>query len=770
MNERLAKRHNWQRVIIWGASLSGEACLTMLRQEGIQVRHFVDRYPPADTQFHGYEVVASERFLSDPGLAAAADVVIFAMGADTRPMKEALRANGFGGLFAAFRLGMSAGELLNQGMRRIPARLFDESDTTHDAPLFAELLRHANGQPIIAYGAGEVLRRATARLPEIARQIVCIVDDASQIHGQVIAGHAIQSPCAIPAIADAIVWITPTSYLRRLDIRHRAESLWPQARLLDWDDIVSTLPDDLIPARAWVDSEFSIYPLAIPPIRFDAGLDMILLDLPARFLGMLPNGLGYVHKILQASGCRFQTVDMDMVFYHRYHASRILDGKSEHRLKDGRILPTDPWAIDAVEDFWSDPLAVEFFRPEIDRLIDSLVAASPRLLGLSLHGTNLALAREVVAALRKRSPRTQVIVGGYDCINPEVGPRIFKDFDYMVIFEAESSLGPLIQKLLAGETEVKLPGVIANTRHSDVFGYAFAPAALVEDLDSLGYPTYDWTDISLYRNYNGYQLVPIVLSRGCRWSRCTFCGERFHWRCRSPESVVEEIAWLASKGCRTFHFNDSDLSGDPQSVRKVCELIIARGIRGISMAGQLRVQKGYTQEYFDILREAGFHYLRYGIDGWSKNTLKLHKKGYTLGMIEEVLSYTRRAGMLVAMNLVIGIPHETEDDIDETIENMIRNRDYYDTIENLNTLLLTAGSIYWENPEQYGIRFREDRESLYRRNPKVIPNELWYSVDPYIDQDVRVSRLRRILDAASAHSVRIGSYADWRVGKLKEAV
>src|SRR5690606_5276691 len=103
------------------------------------------------------------------------------------------------------------------------------------------------------------------------------------------------------------------------------------------------------------DCDFHIYPLPIPAIGFERDLDFLLLDLPARFLGLLPNGLGYVHNILKQTGCRFQTVDLDMIFYHRYHSRRLLDGDPALHAPDGSDMPVDPWDITTVEDFWYKP-------------------------------------------------------------------------------------------------------------------------------------------------------------------------------------------------------------------------------------------------------------------------------------------------------------------------------------------------------------------------------------------------------------------------------
>jgi len=465
-------------------------------------------------------------------------------------------------------------------------------------------------------------------------------------------------------------------------------------------------------------------------------------------------------------GVNVQTLDLDLIFYHRFHSQRIFDGLESIKTAHGYEMKQDPWSIDVITDEWEKLEVIDYFSYEIKQLIAAIVAAKPKIIGLSLHHTNLRISQEVVKRIRDSYPEGIIVVGGYDCIRPEFGANLFEDFDYMVIFEAEVSLPVLVNRLLAGERPKNMPGIIAKDDRVDL---PFTPAPQLQDLDAIPFPRYQWTDISHYRNYNGYQVTPIVLSRGCRWSRCTFCAERFAWRRREPKRVVDEIEWLAEQGRNTFVFNDSDLSGDPAAVREICEEIITRGIKGITLSGQLRVQKGYSQEYFNVLAQAGFNTLTYGIDGWSKNTLKLHKKGYTIGMIEEVLKYTSLAGITVSINLVIGIPYETEQDIDETIENILKNKDYIDGVENLNTIILSTGSIYWEQPEKLGIHFRDDKDEIYRNNVKMIPTDLWYSVDPFIDQNIRLDRVKRIVETVKESGIRIGSYADWKLKELQSA-
>lgn len=757
-------RRRWRQVAIWGATAYGQKCYAILRANTVEIARFVDRSPPA-SEIDGIPVVESEHFLSDPALFRELDAVIFAMSSDHHPMRDRLRTLGFAGDVVAYNSWMTDQDLLAPPRKLFANRILKRDSGPADRLLVEAIIAaSADLGRLALWGTSEDTRYLLELTPELSRRVECILDPDCGSRLEALSGVPVKG------LADAnevdSVWISSPACLDTLDASHLLSALAKPPRVIDWHTLIEALPSEGRPAHAYEDCDFHIYPLPIPAIEFESRLDFLLLDLPARFLGLLPNGLGYVHNILKQTGCRFQTVDLDMIFYHRYHSRRLLDGEPALHAPDGSVMPIDPWDITTVEDFWYKPERIEFFRKEIDLTAERLIDANPRILGLSLHGTNRLVATEIIRRIRSARPEMIIVVGGYDCNNARTSPRVIEDYDYMVIFEAENSLPRLVDALLAGRRHFHIPGVIANNRLAAALGTPFAPAELPENIDSLGFPTYEWADTRLYRNYNGYQLIPIILSRGCRWSRCTFCGERFHWRRRDPVKVADEIEWFTERGGRLFHFNDSDLSGDPDAVRAVCEEVLRRKLRDITMVGQLRVQKGYTLEYFKVLKEAGFANLRYGIDGWSKNTLKLHKKGYTLDMIEEVLTYTKAAGIRVGINLVIGIPGETEDDIEETIANIIRNRDKFDVIENLNTLILTTASVYWTDPGKYGIVLQGDPEELEIKHPVVIPTPLWHSVDPFIDQAVRRQRLERILDATAAYDIKIGGYADRRTKQL----
>ncbi|MBI2358800.1 MAG: cobalamin B12-binding domain-containing protein, partial [Deltaproteobacteria bacterium] len=324
--------------------------------------------------------------------------------------------------------------------------------------------------------------------------------------------------------------------------------------------ILAEVAAEAIPARGWVPLPRNIYPIDLPQIQFKKGMDLILLDCPSRNLALMPNGLAYVNNALKKTSVSYQIFDLDIVAYHRFHLRRLFDMGGRITLPSGRVLPEDPWQAEHY-DVWTMAAGsaghneiLEFFRPLINETVARLVEARPKILGLSIQQCNEAISREIVRGLKAKRPETVILVGGFSCYNADIGLRAFPECDYMCMGEADLTVGPLVEALARGERPFNQAGVLSRFDKPEAL---FIPAPMVHDLDQIDFPKYEWSNLRLYRNYNDYQLTPIIASRGCRWSRCTFCAERFYWRIRSAQNFVDELQWLVDQGCYLYMFNES---------------------------------------------------------------------------------------------------------------------------------------------------------------------------------------------------------------------
>lgn len=505
----------------------------------------------------------------------------------------------------------------------------------------------------------------------------------------------------------------------------------------------------------------SMYPMELPEISFQEGLDFLLLELPPRYMPMMPNGLGHVSNILKEIDAKYQVFDANIILYHQFHSQRILNNLTTVTTSSGFVLPTNPWSITFVDDWEDNDEVIAHFSVFIDKIILEILKARPKIVGFSLNGNNTRFTRRIIESIRAWLPDCTVIVGGYMCVFPEIGPKILADYDYMVIGEAEGTLADLVEAVLECKGPKDLPGILSRFDSKD---HKFVPAPVFQRLDVIDFPRYDWFPYEIYTSYDGYRLVPVSGSRGCVWAKCTFCSEKFKWRRRSPQGIVDEFEWHAARGANLFHFNESDLNGDPESLVLLCEEVVRRGLF-IRFMGQLRIHKKSDQAFFAILKSAGFTSLRFGVDGWSRNTNRIQKKGYPISLIDDNLKACHEAGINVNVNIVLCVPGETAFDITETIERIVRNREYITVVEGLNILILAYGSDFYNDPERYNIRFRGDKDEIYRDNPRAIPAHLWYweKDGVIVSHQDRIDRLKRVSDALEEIGLYVSPYAHKRV-------
>lgn len=647
-----------------------------------------------------------------------------------------------------------------------PFRCFAFDDGPEDRRCLELLGRHVLGMPAPALvGSGQFVEYLLRHVPDLAQHVVTTV-----------AHDAVPGPLAsppVPALPDTVrsVFLCETMAYPRAHLRQALGS----AMRVDGPEVLADIAPEELPRRAWTPLQKNIYPIDLPLVKVEEGLDFVIADCPSRNLSLMPNGLGYVNNALKKTGVAFQIVDLDIIAYHRFHVHRLFDVGGEVVLPGDLVVPEDPWQAEHY-DLWTatgggadGPTGrnevLEFFRPLLDEFIEEVVRARPKVLGLSIQGCNEAAAREVAIGVKARLPEIVIVVGGFSCYNADVGRRAFPECDYMCIGESDLTVGPLIEALARGERPFNQPGILS--RH-DTPDYRYIPAPMIHNLDQIEFPKYEWCDLSVYRNFNDYQLTPIIASRGCRWSRCTFCAERFYWRIRTPENFVDELEWLVDQGCHLFMFNESDLNGMPERVMEICDEIIRRGLhRKVKLTGQLRIHKKSNRAFFEKLRAANFVALRFGVDAFSENTLKLQKKGYTVEMVSQNLRDCWEVGIFTEVNWVIGVPGETDADVEEGIQLILKNRQYIGRLANINPLILVNGSVYWIDPEAHDIVFRQPREELYARYPRALPADQWYSMNPYIDAQVRKERFERIVVALHDAGFNVGAWANRIIEDVK---
>ena len=233
--------------------------------------------------------------------------------------------------------------------------------------------------------------------------------------------------------------------------------------------------------------------------------------------------------------------------------------------------------------------------------------------------------------------------------------------DIAVIKEGEMTL----KEILNGEPLENILG-IAFKRGNE---YVVNPERpFLENLDELPVPAYDLFELSEYMD----KKLPMVTSRGCP-HRCIFCsifltmGRTF--RTRSPEHVVNEIEhWYKKYGYRRFAFNDDVFNFDKERVKKICDLIVERGLKiQWELRNGIRVDK-VDLEMFQKMKKAGCIYIAFGIESGVQDVLNKMKKGATVEQIKRAAQLAKEAGLPAGGFFIIGLPGDNMENFKQTLK------------------------------------------------------------------------------------------------------
>jgi radical SAM superfamily enzyme YgiQ (UPF0313 family) len=141
-------------------------------------------------------------------------------------------------------------------------------------------------------------------------------------------------------------------------------------------------------------------------------------------------------------------------------------------------------------------------------------------------------------------------------------------------------------------------------------------------------------------------------------------GKRY--RIKNPTKVVDEMESLRDN----FHvegiwFKDSIFNLKSEWVKKFCGEIKRRNL---NMVWQCNTRVDLIDEdEVRMMAESGLIQIDLGIESGSMKSLGVLRKGYTIEAIQKAVSNARKY-VKIAGFFMIGIPGETEKDIDDTFE------------------------------------------------------------------------------------------------------
>ncbi len=343
---------------------------------------------------------------------------------------------------------------------------------------------------------------------------------------------------------------------------------------------------------------------------------VLLISPPStsRYGGLrIPSGIGYIAQSLQDNQIEYEYVDMRIGYSERY-------------------------------------------------LIKKINAFRPQLIGVSMITLEYQKTYDLLNRLKTMYPDIKIVVGGHHITI--LKEEVLKDctaIDLGVVHDGEYT----IIDICKGELRVEeIPGLIYRSKSGDIISTGNRP--LEVNLDNYSFPKYEKFKMRDYSNQ-----IPIHSSRGCV-GQCTFCpnkvlGRRF--RKRSVVNFVDEIEYWYKRGYKQFAIDDDNFTLIKERVMAICDEIENRNLSDLMIRCSNgiradRVDREMLQRMMDIgVREVGF-----GVDGGNDKTLKNLKKGESFEVIDNAVRLACELGLDVKAFIIVGTPHETEQDILDSIE------------------------------------------------------------------------------------------------------
>lgn len=208
------------------------------------------------------------------------------------------------------------------------------------------------------------------------------------------------------------------------------------------------------------------------------------------------------------------------------------------------------------------------------------------------------------------------------------------------------------------------------------------PGELMDDLDNeMPGVAWDLLPMEKYRAHNWHSFerihertpyVSLHTSLGCPY-KCSFCCinapfGKSSYRMWSPDTVIREIDLLMKRcGVRNIKFADEMFVLNRNHVLGICDRIIERGY-DLNIWAYARVET-VKDEFLDKLNRAGFRWLALGIESGSKHVRDGVEKGrFGTTQILEVVRKIQDAGINVIGNYIFGLPDDTHESMQETLE------------------------------------------------------------------------------------------------------
>lgn len=475
--------------------------------------------------------------------------------------------------------------------------------------------------------------------------------------------------------------------------------------------------------------------------------DIVFLSVP-RIAPVRPAaGLPVLKTLATQAGKTSRILDLNQDFYMNFTKQNAQVAKEideYYVLRDSKLSDETKAQYEAWMDSW----------------IDCVLALKPELVGISIFSwQSQKFVLDFLSRFRSRYSG-KIIVGGQGLENSQ---NMSSHWSSRAGFAQHLLSEGLIDWFLKGECEETFLKFLNND--TDVPGLNSHEVVTLADVNQM--PISDFSDFDLNKYQNGYPggVLPVESCRGCVRS-CIFCEmSTKHGAYRRKDGVQlanEIIHYYETYGVQHYYFHDDLINGDLKDFNNFVDTILeyyqTQGLpdRYFSFSGYwiIRPKRQFGEDDFLKFYRAGGLTLVTGVETGSDRLRKFMRKGFTNKDLEFNLSMISKLRMKFYFMLIAGLPGETAEDFQETLNALERWQVYVASgaIIGINlgtTATIEPGTKIYEQAEKFNI------VGLKGKKPQGIH---WMSTEtPDLNYKERVRR--RVL--LQEHTLNLG-YPLWK--------
>lgn len=336
------------------------------------------------------------------------------------------------------------------------------------------------------------------------------------------------------------------------------------------------------------------------------------------------------------------------------------------------------------------------FPPMLAECVREVLALKPDCVGISMIFSEQLPMGAALGRFLRQNAKLKVLMGGSCLI--EGAEHFLKWYpesaDVVIVGDGEEAL----RQLLVNDLN---PKGVSGAVYWESGKIVREPPVFLKDVDQFGTPNFDGLDLHAY--FSPEPIIPLLLSRGCYWRKCTFCVHYFSagdtYRVRSLGSIIEALKYFVDRGIKNFSFVDEMIA--PGQFVRLAEAIKEAKL-DITYYAYSKPNKTFTPAVLKEIAESGCKFLLWGVESGNQRVLDLMGKGTKVEDISEVMRNAHEVGIENHLFIICGFPTETHHEFSDTLRFLFDNKDYIYAI-NSGPFGLDAGSPISKSPEKFGI-------------------------------------------------------------------